>query len=228
MWKKYENFFEPYQIKQTSLETIVSVKVYDGNNATNIPEFEESHQILLPLSDVVNSSSDRIQFKVDCDFSVNELFPNLIELMCSTHEKLSSMIFLANYMTMNVRISGANWRFPEHFDTYDQLILHHFGSKFWKVDGKWIQCDAGDVLYIPAGVLHKTINNSAAMISNIGLHSTQTNELTKLFDVKYPKRTDKIKKKSDTLHTWDEDFSHLTSPSVQCTRVGKLSQKGRT
>ena len=102
--------------------------------------------------------------------------------------------------SVNMRISGKAWRFPSHFDSVDQVILHHRGAKTWTGrDGARLTCRPGDVLFIPAGVYHATTNHGPTMISNAAFASEDTAAVAKRFEQAYPLRVGRVDAGADEL-----------------------------
>lgn len=188
----------PYVIPASSLCTAVNVKTYSGDNENDCPEFSEVSQIPMKLRSVMNTQSPYLQFKVDLDTQTEKYFPGLRDTTVCTAREFCNMPLLG----VNTRISGCNWKFPMHFDAGDQIILHHYGVKRWRILDRWWTCEPGDVLFIQAGVWHAVENdkmNGACMISNAQFHNWRTERLAVKFDAMYGNRKRDIMNRRDTF-----------------------------
>ena len=189
----------PYALRQGTLALRFNVKVYTGDNATDHPEFAEAHQVPMQLSALMTSLSPLLQFKVDLNDASERYFPGLAELTITTARKFTD----APLVNANVRLAGCNWKFPMHFDSLDQIILHHVGTKRWRILDSWYTCVPGDVLFIRAGVWHSVENDPDAgpcMISNAQFLSSRTHRLAQRFDAMYPCRMVCVQDGKDALH----------------------------
>lgn len=196
--------FAPYVLSSDTLARQVYVKVYDGNNVTDQPEFREVEQRPMKLSNLLETRDDTLQFKVDLDRYADRFFPGLARTTANVGWTFCEK---ETYTNSNVRISGAGWRFPSHFDGGDQVILHHLGVKRWTIEGQDVECEPGDVLFIPAGVWHSARNwdEGACMISNAQFDTEATPVLTQAFRVNYKHRYEAGWARCDDLHVVDAD-----------------------
>jgi hypothetical protein len=193
--------FAPYALPSETLDRQFYVKVYSGNNLTDQPEFREVQQRPMKLSSLLATRDNMLQFKVDLDRYADRFFPGLAR---TTANVGCAFCKKDAYTNLNVRISGAGWRFPSHFDAGDQVILHHLGVKRWTIEGQDYECEPGDVLFIPVGVWHSATNwdEGACMISNAQFDTEATPELAQRFSELYKHR---FQIKSDDLRVVDED-----------------------
>ena len=62
-----------------------------GNNETDHPEFAETRQVSMQLSDLMTSQSPLLQFKVYIDEKSERYFPGLAELTIATARKFTDV-----------------------------------------------------------------------------------------------------------------------------------------
>lgn len=187
-----------YSIPEATLSQIFNVKLYAGCSKTDVPEFSEVDQIPLSLSALMSTESDLLQFKVNLDESTEAHFPGLAEDSIAAARRFVS----AHPLRVNMRIAGANWKFPMHFDAVDQIILHHSGVKRWRILDRWWVCRPGDVLYIQAGVWHSVENDAehgACMISNVQFLNRTSCRLDGRFLDLYVRRAEALEANKDAF-----------------------------
>lgn len=152
---------------------VLPVKIYEGDCVTDDPEFEEYGQEKMTLGKFVDANNPFRQIKLA--FPCEELaMGREINQFAREIEKKFTFLSKKLHQFRNFRISTKSWRFPQHIDPGNQLVLHLSGSKRW-----WLKnedgtedtyiCEAGDVLYVPIGMPHRTENLSEmCCITNIG------------------------------------------------------------
>lgn len=198
-------FDPPNMTKYNSVK--LPVKVYRGNCETDDPEFEEFRQEEMSLSEFVNANSPFRQIKLA--FPCDEL-PMGRELDQFAREVEKKFTFVSKQLRQfrNFRISTQSWRFPQHLDPGNQLVLHLSGTKRW-----WLKnpqgaeeeyvCRPGDVLYVPIGRPHRTENLSPmCCITNIGWSYVTDNYpyYERLTRALYPIRADNVDNRRDYYH----------------------------
>ena len=171
----YRNAFLPTVRCEDHGEAEVPVKLYEGDGATDVPEFDEVAQSAMTLRDFVALQSGRHQVKLalpceSCTIGVQIGRENQRLLVDAFGDTLAGQ----EIEMRNFRISAARWSFPEHVDSGNQLVAHLEGTKRWwwrRPDGSEGSVDvhAGDVLFLPIGVPHRTRNLSeACIITSVG------------------------------------------------------------
>lgn len=172
------------------------MKTYMGDRENNKPEFEEvaQSQVLfkdfLSNEDLWNNNQIKLQIADDSLWFEFEFLDAALKIM---HEhKLS--IHLDSQIVW--RISGKDWKFPQHFDAINQYIVHLSGKKKWIVDGEIFVLEAGDILFLKMGTEHQAENLETSLILNFqyipdGLEELNL-ELKKEFENRYPLRVSNI------------------------------------
>jgi mannose-6-phosphate isomerase-like protein (cupin superfamily) len=178
---------------------VFTVKVFTGDSETDDPEFSEYSRLSASIEDFMNMDSSCHMIKVDIKNTRNPILSNLFSIARCEALKLRVNDEECNMGVL--RITGRNWKFPMHYDSGHQLVVHLQGEKtwFWRLDGETrsVLARPGDVYFIPAGVWHSTRNESTSVMLNYGWICQHTNALTKAFMKDYPKRMDVLMKLGD-------------------------------
>ena len=160
--------------RKSHCDKLWSVKIYNKTSEFEIDHFTVGAEIsvYLPQFYILDSRINTIR---------EDLLrtPELYYLHEQMQEEALKFGFTAKCLLSIIRISGPLWKFPYHCDKIDQLVFHLEGIKRW-----WWRDDAGieqsivarpgDVIFLPAGLYHRTENDNATIICNYGMQPTQT------------------------------------------------------
>lgn len=171
---------------------VLDVKVFSGDCINDTPEFCEVHRIRAKVADVcklLDSSTHMIKINI-------ETHPVFRHLGLLAHEKAKEVGYGDCPCCMCVlRVSGSRWKFPFHFDSGSQLVLHLQGIKkwYWKenanaLETKMYMASPGDIIHIPAGIWHATENVTESVIVNYGWRTSDSSYLKNCFSSQYPYR----------------------------------------
>ena len=173
------------------------MKYYEGDCENNEPEFDEVSQRTVLLAEFLRNKDlwKNNQIKLElCDGSLwfeNEFLENSIDVL--KEHGFHVPVFGTN---VNWRISGRGWRFPEHFDCVNQVIVQLYGKKKWLISGNEFILETGDALFLKMGTLHKAENLETSLIMNFQYVPEELEklsvELTAKFENRFPLRVKNI------------------------------------
>ena len=180
-------------------QRVFTVKVFSGDATNDNPEFSEHARLSASIDDFLHMDSCCHMIKVDIRHTNDSLLSNLFRIIRREARKLNVPDDACNMAVL--RITGANWRFPSHFDTGHQIVVHLQGEKtwYWIVDGEQhcVTARPGDVLVIPAGVWHATRNETTSVMLNYGWVCPETRALAQIFAQHYPNRVHVVRTHGD-------------------------------
>lgn len=180
-----------------------SIKIFDGNRVTDEPEFHECGKTRATLSRFLRDLDSRWHLiKVDLMGTEDPLLRALRERARAAALAFVPVEFGARETPCNMsvlRVSGRRWRFPFHFDSGMQVVVHLQGVKrwSWKEEAKepgaaarvhTLLAQPGDVLFLPAGVWHETENLTPCVMLNYGWPCDASAELAAQFATQYAER----------------------------------------
>ena len=147
------------------------VKVYQGYPEESMEHFQVGTQI-----HVLMSNFSALDSKV---YTIRENLlrtPDLYYLRDALQEKARAFNVTKKCLLADIRVSGPSWKFPYHCDQIDQLVFHVRGCKIWYWrdtfgNEKNLVAYEGDVIFVPAGVYHRTKNKATTMVCNYGVEA---------------------------------------------------------
>jgi mannose-6-phosphate isomerase-like protein (cupin superfamily) len=147
------------------------VKVYQGSPDKGMQHFQVGTQIRILMSDFSTLDS-----KI---YTIRENLlrtPDLYYLRDILREKAKMFNVTKECLLADIRVSGPSWKFPYHCDQIDQLVFHISGCKTWYWKDTFgneqkIVASETDVVFVPAGVYHRTENQMTTMVCNYGVEA---------------------------------------------------------
>ena len=143
------------------------VKVFQGD-PTDVERFAIGAQITTSLADFWSLDARRHMIRVDLQRTAD-----LRPLAERIEAEARALQLPPKCLMLSLRITGASWAFPYHYDKIDQYVFQLGGTKrwFWKEGGREVHLLSrpGDVLFVPAGLYHRTEGDSESVVCNYGV-----------------------------------------------------------